>query len=402
MSDLRPRSSRRQLPGIARHGRLKKSGPVKAVLGILASLVAVVLVSGASVGAYAAFKLASTLDANRISLANETLGPPPSIGDFPGGFNILIVGSDTREGQGGIGGNETSVLNDVNILLHVSEDHSSAVAVSFPRDLVVPMPDCPEGGPATGLPLNSTYSYGGLSCVVMTVEKLTGLSIPFAGTIEFVGVIEMSNAVGGVPVCFAEPINDPFAGLYIPEAGTRELSGHEALAFLRSRKGVGDGSDLGRISSQQVYLSALVRKLKDDGTLTNPATLYSLASAAVENIHLSTSMQNPLTLVAIAQALKNIPLERVNFVQYPGTTGGTGIYAGKVQPNERAANELFGYIKRDAPFTLGTSNASFDTVDNPDAPVTEPDPDAVAGLPVLNGIVGQSAAEYKCTEANHG
>lgn len=402
MTDLRPRSNRSRVPGIARHGRLKRSGPVKALLGIVGSALAVVLLSGASVGAFAVWKTAAQFEANRVVLSNETNGPPPAIGDYPGGFNILIVGSDTRLGQGGIGGNETSVLNDVNMLLHVSEDHTSAVAVSFPRDLVVPMPRCPTGGPATGLPINNTLSYGGLDCVVLTMEQLTGLSIPFAGVIEFTGVIEMSNAIGGVDVCITAPINDPFAQLFLDTAGTHTLEGHDALAFLRSRKGVGDGSDLGRISSQQVYLSSMVRKLKGDGTLTNPATVYKLASAAGENVQLSSSLQSIPTLIAIAGALKDIPLDQVKFVQYPGFTGGAGIYAGKVQPDKAAAEKLLGYIRRDEPFDLGATDKSYDTVADPNAPVAEPDPDAPVDRPVLDGVVGQSAAEYKCTEPNRG
>src|SRR5690606_31488924 len=154
--------------------------------------------------------------------------------------------------QGGIGGDEeeeTSELNDVNMLLHVSADQTNAVAISFPRDLVVPIPECPAedgSGPKyrSTEPLNTALFYGGLPCAVMTIAELTGLPIQFAGMISFNGVIEMSNAIGGVPVCVTGPVVDDFSGINLPEAGTYNLQGHEALAFLRSRHGVGDGSDL--------------------------------------------------------------------------------------------------------------------------------------------------------------
>src|SRR5690606_19445346 len=107
-------------------------------------------------------------------------GAPVNIGAWEGGFNILLVGSDTREGQtGGYGKDPGSELNDVTMLLHVSGDQKSAVLVSIPRDMVVPMPRCEKGGPATGLPINETLSYGGLNCTVMTVQNLTGLTIQF-------------------------------------------------------------------------------------------------------------------------------------------------------------------------------------------------------------------------------
>src|SRR3712207_9573644 len=111
------------------------------------------------------------------SIPQDT-APPPNIAAMSGGVNILITGSDTREGQGGLGGShEDGVLNDVNILLHVSEDHSNAVAVSIPRDLVVPTPECPnqetgETLPAQwAAPINSVLEHGGLYCVVKTVSR---------------------------------------------------------------------------------------------------------------------------------------------------------------------------------------------------------------------------------------
>ena len=125
-----------------------------------------------------------------------------------------------------------------------------------------------------------------------------------------------------------------YTGINLPEAGTYNLQGWSALAFLRSRHGVGDGSDLTRISSQQVYLSSLVRTLKSSDTLSDYKKLYNLADAAITNMQLSNSLADVPTMVSIALALKDIPLERVQFVQYPGGTGGTGVYAGKVQPNE--------------------------------------------------------------------
>ena len=238
------------------------------------------------------------------------------------------------------------------MIMHVAQDQKSAVVVSFPRDLVVGLPKCENGGPAQGQPINTTLYYGGLSCTVDTVSKLTGLRIDFAAMITFTGVIAMSNAVGGVDVCVTEPIWDPYTGLNLPAAGTYPLAGADALAFLRSRHGVGDGSDLGRIGSQQVFLSSLVRKIKDDGTLTDWTKLYGIATAATQNITLSEHFKQVDTLVSIALVLKKIPLENIVFVRYPSKTGGTGIYAGKVQPITAQADALFNYIKADQPFQL--------------------------------------------------
>jgi len=414
MSESPSRRTRPERPAvIARHGRLKRSVAWKTVLAVVGSSLAVILVAGSSVAAIAAWQLNNQIQENTVTIGADA-EPPPNIAAFEGGFNILLVGSDTREGQQGIGGNESSVLNDVTMLMHVAEDKQSATVVSFPRDLVVPLPACENGGPASGQPINVTLFYGGLACTVATVENLTGLKIQFAGLITFTGVIAMSDAVGGVPVCITEPMNDPYTGLSITSAGTHTLSGRNALAFLRSRHGVGDGSDLGRIGSQQVFLSSLVRKIKSDDTLTDFTKLYGIAQAASKNIQLSSNFANLDTLVSVALVLKDIPLEHVVFVQYPSRTGGVGIYAGKVQPITEVANALFAVIKDDKPLGLDESSlegAHGGSTEDPNAPTpsTAPtptataDPDATPAVKpvVVPGVKGQTAAQYTCSVANN-
>ncbi len=66
---------------------------------------------------------------------------------------------------------------------------------------------------------NESLARGGLGCVTSTVTALTGIDLAYAAEISFTGVIEASNAVGGVPICFAGPIHDRHSGLDIPAAG---------------------------------------------------------------------------------------------------------------------------------------------------------------------------------------
>ena len=430
--------------GVARHGRLRATGPLGTIGKVVAGALAVVLVSGASVGAIAAYQVRSDLGTGIALPAAKGQSPvvasPPTVDAFPGGFNVLIVGTDNDDAQDeGAFGKRDATLNDVNILLHVSADHSNATAVSIPRDMVVPIPACAkEDGSGyysamSARPMNEAYSYGGLSCVVSTVSELTGLEIPFAGMISFNGVIEMSNAVGGVPVCAATPIKDRYTGLDI-QAGETVLQGEQALQFLRTRHGVGDGSDLGRISSQQVYLSSLLRTVKSADTLANPTKLYSLARAAASNMTLSEGLTDITTMVQIGSALRDLPLDQVNFVQYPGTTEGSGVYEGKVQPITSVATKLFDAVRADQPFTLeagseglGASAAAGDAAAGdaaagdvaggvsaapetpgasasgapaPTSPATGTPSDpaaAPAGPEVISGLTGQSAAEQTCS-----
>ncbi|RUR01770.1 LCP family protein [Labedella endophytica] len=428
-----PRSSRRVATDrtIIRHARRRGRSAVVTALKVVSGALAVVLVSGGAVAAYALWDVASSVKP-AVTLAGQD-GSVPNIDAIEGGVNLLLVGSDSRQGQGDAYGDpdkETGVLNDVTMLLHISEDHSSASVVSFPRDLFVPIPECPKvDGSGTynamsSQKINTTLSYGGLACTVLTVEALTGLDIPFAAEVQFNGVIALSNAVGGVDVCVAEPISDDYTQTYL-DAGTHNLQGEDALQFLRTRHGVGDGSDLGRISNQQVFLSSLARTLQSSETLSDPTKLFGIAKAAASNMQLSTSLQNINTMVSIAMAMKDIPLEQISFVQYPNAYGSSGGQQG-VLPLTDAATQLFDAIKADRPLTL-TGTTGEGSVEDPNAPAAgetpapeetappeettppedggaETTPPATAGgdeaVELPSSIEGQTAGDYTCSKGN--
>ncbi|HEU0206025.1 MAG TPA: LCP family protein [Pseudolysinimonas sp.] len=327
----------------ARHGRLRRSRAVGAVFRTIAMAVAVVLVSTVAVAGVAVWRLSSSLTASTVHLEHESgATAPPGIDAISGGVNLLLVGTDTRTGQGSqfadradLAASSGAGNNDVTILLHIAQDHRSAMVVSFPRDLILNLPACPspKGGsylPVTNAMLNSSLARGGLACPVLTIEKLIpGLTIPYAASISFDGVAAMSNAVGGVTVCVATAISDPYTGLFLP-AGEHTIQGDVALAFVRTRHGVGDGSDLGRISNQQVFLSALARKVESEGVLKNPIEVYSLAQAATQHMQLSDTLAHLDTMASIALALKSVPLDNIVMVQYP--TGSNANFPNRVVP----------------------------------------------------------------------
>src|SRR5690554_5599889 len=159
----------RSVAAIARHGRLRKSNPVGAIFKLLAGTLVVLLISSVAVGAVALSQLESGIDTVEL-VGQEAGAPPPDLGAFEGGFNVLLVGSDRCEDSSGCAGRGSANLNDVTILVHVSADQTNAVAVSFPRDLVVPIPSCPRedgkgnNGGMSGQPINVTLYYGGLPC----------------------------------------------------------------------------------------------------------------------------------------------------------------------------------------------------------------------------------------------
>jgi LCP family protein required for cell wall assembly len=365
------------------------------------------LVAGAAVAlsTIAVVELSNTIKANGIVLAGST---KITEADLNGPINMLLVGSDTREGQGEGFGDDTSVLADVIILLHVSADRKNATALSFPRDLLVPWPKCPSTSipPGPGyLPqslgqINATIANGGPGCTLLTVEALTGLKIPYLGLIDFKGVIEMSNAIGGVEVCVTQPIDDPYTFLKL-DAGTHTLQGKDALKFLRTRHGVGDGSDLSRISNQQVFLTSLLRKVKSAGVLGNPIYLYSLATAAARNMQFSESLTDVNVMVAMAGALRNVDLDKMTFLQVPSRGGLPAPYSGRVAPIYETANLIFEKLQKDEPIILAAANGGQGAVVVDETGATaSPSPSASASpnpsaLP--EGILGTTADTKTCS-----
>ena len=325
------------------------------VLGVTGGLLAVAVAAAA----FVVIDLNNKLQAVGIEVYAPD-GAPFEPVDLSGPINVLLVGSDDREDQGSSYGEVGTALADVIILMHISEDRKNAVAVSFPRDLMISVPECPnpEGGepiPARDMvQINATMSEGGPACTLMAVQALTGVEIPHLAMIDFKGVIFMSRAVGGVEVCVAETIDDSYTKLYL-EPGLHTLEGKEALQFLRTRHGVGDGSDLSRISNQQVFLTSLVRTLKDSGTLGNPFAMIGLANSALENMTLSEGLTDIGTIITMAREFNRIDLDKVTFLKLP-VRGLEGEYSGRVALKEEQAQILFDKLAADEPLILAKAN----------------------------------------------
>lgn len=410
---------------MARHARFGQPHPLAQIGRALGLVLAIVLVSVLSVGAFAAWDLSRNFSDGAVALpGDEAL--PPAIGEYEGAFNLLLVGTDKCDPSWGgafgarcQGPDADGERNDVTMLVHVSEAPRRATVISFPRDMIVPIPSCPRAdgtgnhSAMSAQPINVTLMYGGMPCTVLTVEKFTGMSIEFAATIDWMGVINLSNAVGGVEVCVEDAIFDQDAGLDIP-AGVQELSGEQALAFLRTRYAIGDGSDLGRISNQQQFMSSLVRKLSSEEVLTDAGALFRLAYAATDAITPSKSLASPTRMVQLALTLKDISFDDIVFVQYP--TGYDAENPNKVLPKRAAGDALFAALAAGSAIDLtGDTSAGRSTVvvpdegapvpgaDGPAEPGAEPAPGASVApdrVQLPSDITGQTVSQRTCTVAN--
>jgi LCP family protein required for cell wall assembly len=437
MTNNGPLRTRGRDTGIpVRHGRLAHRGAVRSIGRFLAVAVVVLTVSTGTVVAVAAWDVASSVKpgihlAHNADTPGSTTAPVADVAAITGGVNLLLTGTDTRTGQGGaytssaeLEASSGAGNNDVTMLLHIAENHQSVSVISFPRDLMIAVPECPKADGSTAssssrVMMNTTLARGGLSCVVSTIEKLTGLRIPFAAQISFDGVTAMSNAVGGVTVCIASPINDLYTNppLHLA-AGQQTIVGDEALSFLRSRKGVGDGSDLGRISNQQVFMAALARKVESGGVLGNPVTLFSLAKAATSNMVLSDTLTNPTTLVQIALALKDTGLANMVFLQYPTVADPQDV--NRVVPQSTGAELVNAALTADQPIVLSGLPGRAAVLDPSATPAPAPprpaSPSPSASVPATTAgpaptptptgavlpasVTGQTAAEQTCSKGN--
>lgn len=265
------------------------------------------------------------------SKGNVTMPTPDSDSDdireirelSDGEENILVIGTDTREGQEDEtrGESDGAGLADVLMLVHIPESRSRVEVVSIPRDTMVPFPGCQDS--ASGkrwseedlVQINSTLSMGGPGCVVNTVEHLSGVEITHFAVVDFDAVVSLSEEVGGVPVDLDEPMDDDVLGFHL-DAGHHELKGHDALSFLRSRHSVG-GGDLARIEQQHKFLSSLLQKVQSSGMIKNPVKVNSLADIALENVELDDSLASIQALAGMAKTILSVPTDKVSFLSLP-------------------------------------------------------------------------------------
>ncbi|MFI7338630.1 LCP family protein [Streptomyces sp. NPDC050085] len=263
-----------------------------------------------------------------------------------GVLNILVLGSDSRSGKENEklgGGDSGGARSDTAMVVHLNADRSRATVVSIPRDTLVERPSCPtqDGGvtaPAYNAMFNSAYAVGGPVCAVKTVEQLTGVRMDHYLEIDFAGFAKLVDALGGVDVTTDQDIDDDLSHLHL-DAGDHHLDGEQALAFARTRHGVGDGSDLGRIELQQQLVKSLLDEAAGSGLLTDPTRLYQVADAATGSLTADTGLDSLSELSGLARSLGGLSADDVKTVTMPVVRAPSD--ANRVVADEPEASELW-------------------------------------------------------------
>jgi LCP family protein required for cell wall assembly len=271
----------------------------------------------------------------------------PSTAPLPtGAVNILVLGSDSRSGKENKalgGGSSTGARSDTAMVVHVDAGRTGATIVSIPRDTLVTRPSCPlkSGGStavAYGAMFNSAYSVGGPVCAVKTVESITDVRMDHYIEIDFSGFAKLVNALGGVTVTTDQDIDDDDSHLHL-KAGTHHLDGKTALALARTRHGIGDGSDLGRIGLQQTLVKALLEQISATNLLTSPTKLYSVTDAITGSLTTDTGLDSLTELMSLGESLKGLSSGQVKTVTMPVVTAPSD--PNRVVAKEPAASELW-------------------------------------------------------------
>jgi LCP family protein required for cell wall assembly len=275
-----------------------------------------------------------------------------------GAQNILVIGSDSRAGDGNrrYGRDSGTERSDTTILLHLSADHRSATAMSIPRDLMVDVPGCrrTEGGRSRPMfaMFNYAFQVGGSACTIRTVERMTNIRVDHHMVVDFHGFKEMVDAVDGVEICLTKPIRDKAAKLRLP-AGKVTLDGEQALGYVRARKSLGDGSDTDRMERQQRFLAALVHKVRSNDVLLNPVRLYPVLDAATSSLTTDPALASLRGLYDLVRSVRDIPTERVQFLTVPRESY---VYnANRDQLVEPEAQRLFERLRLDLPVAVADS-----------------------------------------------
>lgn len=228
--------------------------------------------------------------------------------------NILVLGSDSRISAGDPGSwVQGAQRTDAMMLVHLSADSAGAYVMSIPRDSWV---DIPGHGTAK---INAAYSFGGPTLLIETIEQLTAVRIDHLVVADFASFTELTDAIGGVQMTLREDLVE--RGTLIASAGVRELSGEQALVYVRQRKNLARG-DFDRVQRQQAWVRAIMEKVYDGGILTDPNRLTTFLDTATRSVAVDEgfSIQE---MLALANRFKDLRPSGIEFFTVPIEGTGT-------------------------------------------------------------------------------
>ncbi len=250
--------------------------------------------------------------------------------DLTGGLkpeNILLIGNQTRQGltpyeQRLFGSSLTlsGTLADIIMILHLDPATDTASLVSIPRDLFAPMPAGSPVGSYQKIDAALNDGKNGPDNLIAAIQQDWGIPINHFIELNFNGLINVINAIGGINVYFPDPVFDAYSLLNIPTPGCHHLNGFYALTLVRSRhlqyeppgvhEPVADWpydpeSDLARIVRTHTFLKIVADKIKKEG-LADPFRAPGFISAIVGDITVDSGLKSELVKLVLHYRHVNI------------------------------------------------------------------------------------------------
>lgn len=259
--------------------------------------------------------------------------PAQAAGNEP--VTFLLVGSDTR--LAAQAGQDPGGRSDAIMLARLSADRENAQLISIPRDSWVNIP-------GRGInKINAAYAFGGPSLLIETVEQLTQVRIDHYVAIDFLGLIEVTDALGGVEVEVAETTTN---GPYTFPAGSNVLNGLQARWYLAQRYGL-PGGDFDRVRRQQQYLQSVFDKLFSTNTFTDPGQLDSALLTFTSAVSVDDTVSNR-DLLGLAFSMRDLRPDNVEFFTAPVLGTGREGPASVVYLDQTAGERMWGYLRSDS------------------------------------------------------
>jgi LCP family protein required for cell wall assembly len=196
--------------------------------------------------------------------------------------NILVLGLDE--------GAEIH-RSDTIMVVHIDPAQSFAHVVSIPRDTIVSIP-------GRGLDkINHAFAFGGIELSRTTAENFLNIKIPYYVTVDISGLAKLIDDIGGVTVDVEKRMYyvDHAQNLFVDlQPGVQNLSGRNALSYLRYRH---DGGDITRILRQQKFIKALTTQLASrENILRAPQLVLKLFSYLETNLNTKDILGMALTM----------------------------------------------------------------------------------------------------------
>jgi LCP family protein required for cell wall assembly len=258
---------------------------------------------------------------------------------------MLVIGTDSRAiNNGSLYGGTSAVggqRSDSIILVRVVPKAHALALMSIPRDTLVPIP----GHGTTRI--NTAFSSGNPSLLSTVLDQDFGIQINHVAIFNFDTFQAVADAVGGVGQYFPAPAKDAFSLLNIPNAGCYNLTGAQALGFVRSREyqyylngewhyQLYPESDLARIQRQQAFFRNLVHKAKKVAP-TNPIALNNIIAGVTKNLTLDSGFSNSL-IFDLADAFKSANVSTIPSYTYP--TVNSSAVPGALDPQKQAGQAM--------------------------------------------------------------